>query len=92
MQCGQSNRRLAPFSPDSAMFGKPLLCSRMDGIFLTVKEAAKLIRHHPETVRRWARAGKVDAAFVGNKILIPLESLLALVKPLVERRAQEKKK
>ncbi len=62
----------------------------MDGIFLTVKEAAKLIRHHPETVRRWARSGKVDASFVGNKILIPLESLLALVKPLTERRAQEK--
>lgn len=54
----------------------------MDGKLLTVREAAKLIRHHPETIRRWARSGKVDAAYVGNKILIPLESLLRLVKPI----------
>lgn len=54
----------------------------MDSNFLTVREAAKLIRHHPETVRRWARSGKIEAAYVGNKILIPLESLLRLVKPI----------
>ena len=54
----------------------------MDDRLLTVREAAKLIRHHPETVRRWARSGKVDAAYIGNKILIPLESLLRLVKPI----------
>ncbi len=54
----------------------------MDGKLLTVREAAKLIRHHPETVRRWARSGRIDAAYVGNKILIPLESLIRLIKPI----------
>lgn len=54
----------------------------MDGKLLTVREAAKLIRHHPETVRRWARSGRINAAYVGNKILIPLGSLLRLIKPI----------
>lgn len=63
----------------------------MDSKLLTVKEAAKLIRHHPETVRRWARSGKVEAAYMGNKILIPLDALLGLLKPLKAIRGRGSK-
>lgn len=35
--------------------------------FLTVKEYAAMLRVHPETVKRWARAGQIAAVRVGQR-------------------------
>ena len=33
---------------------------------MTVAEAAQYLEVHPESIRRWIRAGKIPAARVGN--------------------------
>ena len=34
---------------------------------LTIKEAAMLIRVHPNTLRNWEREGKIEAVRIGNR-------------------------
>jgi len=41
--------------------------------YLTVKETAALVRHEPDTVRRWIQKGKLKARKVGKAYLL-LES------------------
>ena len=46
---------------------------------LDVREAARLARRTPETVRRWVWSGRLSARREGNRLLIPrrdVESLL----------------
>jgi len=38
--------------------------------YLTIEEAAKILRVCEETTRRWARTGKIPASKVGRKWLI----------------------
>ena len=35
--------------------------------FLTVKEAAKILKKHPGTVRRWIREGRIPAQKLSGK-------------------------
>jgi nitrogen PTS system EIIA component len=35
--------------------------------WLTTEEAARVLRVHPETMRRWAREGTIPAAKLGNR-------------------------
>lgn len=37
-----------------------------DEEFLTVEEAAKRMKVHPETVRRWIRSGQMRGALLGS--------------------------
>jgi excisionase family DNA binding protein len=36
------------------------------GVYLTVEEAAQLIRVHPETVRRWLKSGRLKGGKFGT--------------------------
>jgi nitrogen PTS system EIIA component len=38
-----------------------------DEEWLTTEEAARVLRVHPETMRRWAREGTIPAAKLGNR-------------------------
>jgi len=47
--------------------------------FLTVKEAAKVLKKHPGTIRRWIRERRLPAQKLGGKYgiyLIPRNDLL----------------
>ena len=39
----------------------------VSGELLTIKEAAKLINVHPNTLRNWEREGKVSAMRLGSR-------------------------
>lgn len=52
---------------------------------LTVPEAAKRTRRHPETIRRWIREGKLRARKVGTQHVIDEPDLDALLGPEVLR-------
>lgn len=57
---------------------------------LTVKEAAKMLEKHPETIRRWIKAKKLPARKVAGEYglyLVSRQDLLEyMVKGLVKRR------
>ena len=48
-----------------------------EGKYLTVKEVASLLGFHPETIKRWAREGKISVLQIGHyghlRIKWPLE-------------------
>jgi excisionase family DNA binding protein len=47
--------------------------------YLSIKEVAKLLGFHPETIKRWARDGKIKVQQVGHyghiRVKWPLEIL-----------------
>ena len=50
--------------------------------YLTTKEAAELYRVHPETIKKWARAGKIPGKKIGaRKWLFPAEDLVFVPEP-----------
>ena len=56
-------------------FGKGFQMSRI----LTRKEAARMLRVHPETLRRNARRGKIPGALVGGVWRFSEDELMGLV-------------
>jgi excisionase family DNA binding protein len=48
---------------------------------MTVREAAERLRTHPETIRRWIRAGLLPARLVGRTYIIDAVSLVGFVPP-----------
>lgn len=36
-------------------------------VWVSVEQAAAFLRVHPETIRRWIRAGRLEADYVGGK-------------------------
>lgn len=46
---------------------------------LTVPEAARRTRRHPETIRRWIREGKLPARKVGTQHVIEEQDLTAFL-------------
>lgn len=53
---------------------------------LTLKETAELLRHHPKTVERWAREGKIPSYRVGSRVLFQRSDVLQW---LGERRTEQ---
>lgn len=53
---------------------------------LTLKETAALLRHHPKTVERWARDGKIPFYRVGSRVLFQRSDVLQW---LGERRTEQ---
>ena len=51
----------------------------IDGDWLTVKDAAKLVNYHPERVRELIREGKVEAHKFGSVWAVNRGSLLQYV-------------
>jgi excisionase family DNA binding protein len=51
----------------------------MEPLAVSVEEAARLTSLSPRTIRRYVRSGRIQAARVGRRVLVPLESLRALV-------------
>ena len=49
----------------------------MDDEWLTTNQAAELTNYHPESIRRLARSGKIEAKLFGNSLAIKRTSLLA---------------
>lgn len=50
--------------------------------YYTTKEVAKLFRKTPQTVRRWAKEGRIEAVRVGGRILIPAKALESIKQPV----------
>lgn len=51
----------------------------LDGVeMLDVREAARLVRRTPETVRRWVWSGRIPARKTGNRLLLPRSDVLAV--------------
>lgn len=50
--------------------------------FLTVVEAAALLRLQPVTIRAWIRLGKVPAYHAGRRVLLRRADVVGLVQPL----------
>lgn len=48
---------------------------------LDVREAAKLVGRHPETVRRWVWSGRLAARREGNRLLVSRADVLAAGAP-----------
>ena len=48
-------------------------------ITLTIREAAKAIGIHEQTLRRYVRRGIVPAVRLGSRVLIPVEALRRLI-------------
>ena len=53
--------------------------------YLSVKEVAQILGFHPETIKRWARDGKIEVAQAGHYGRIRVK--WPLVKPLVRHSA-----
>ena len=53
---------------------------------LTLKETGELLRHHPKTVERWAREGKIPFYRVGSRVLFQRSDVLQW---LGERRTEQ---
>ncbi|HEY7043545.1 MAG TPA: helix-turn-helix domain-containing protein [Nocardioidaceae bacterium] len=50
----------------------------VDGVeMVDVREAAKLARRTPETIRRWVWSGRLAATKQGNRLLVPKEAVVA---------------
>jgi excisionase family DNA binding protein len=47
--------------------------------FLTVREAAQVLRVSAQTLRRWVHAGRMDAIQPGRDILIPAHEVERLM-------------
>lgn len=53
----------------------------LDGVeMLDVREAARLARRTPETVRRWVWSGRLSARREGNRLLVPRRDVESLVR------------
>lgn len=50
--------------------------------FLTVDEAAALLRLQPVTIRAWIRQGRLPAYHAGRRVLLKRADVAALVQPL----------
>lgn len=59
--------------------GKRWLVLRPISPELTVKEAAQLLRAHPDTVRRWLAEGRLPGRRVGKQWRIPQADVIALI-------------
>jgi excisionase family DNA binding protein len=51
---------------------------------LKVEEAAAYVRAHPQTVRRWAREGKLRGYYAGKQMVFKLEDLDQFLQPVGE--------
>jgi excisionase family DNA binding protein len=51
-----------------------------DEELLTVEDAAKKVKVHPETIRGWIRSGELPAVDIGGKYRIYPEDLNAFLK------------
>lgn len=51
-----------------------------DGELLTVEDAAKKVKVHPETIRGWIRSGELPAVDIGGKYRIYPDDLDAFLK------------
>ena len=61
----------------------------MEERLLTVREVAELTQLHEITIRRYIKAGKLDAVRIGRRIRVPREALAQLVKPMHPARADQ---
>jgi excisionase family DNA binding protein len=55
---------------------------------LTVDETAKLLRVHPETVRRYIHAGRLPAVRIGRHVRIDRSAIEAFAEPVAPTRPE----
>jgi excisionase family DNA binding protein len=52
------------------------------GNFVTIQHAAEVCRVHPETIRRWVRAGRLTGYRTGPRLIrVNLDDVAALIVP-----------
>jgi excisionase family DNA binding protein len=61
-----------------------------DEELLTVEDAAKKVKVHPETIRGWIRSGELPAVDIGGKYRIFPDDLDAFLKRRKTTRDKEK--
>jgi excisionase family DNA binding protein len=61
-----------------------------DEELLTVDDAAKKVKVHPETIRGWIRSGELTAVDIGGKYRIYPEDLDAFLKSRKTTRGKER--
>jgi excisionase family DNA binding protein len=57
--------------------------------FYTLEEAARMLKLHPQTVRRWIRQGKLPARRFGKQFRLRPEDIERFAQPTVSEPAQE---
>ena len=48
-------------------------------VFITTEQAARRYNVHVETIRRWARAGKIPARKIGRKYHVSVRAMDAVI-------------
>jgi len=51
-------------------------------LLITVAEAAKLLKLHPQTLRRWIHQGKLSARRIGRQFRLPADELETILRPI----------
>ncbi len=57
--------------------------------YYTVAEAAKMLKLHPQTLRRWIRQGKLQAKRFGQQFRLCLEDIERAAQPALPEEADE---
>ncbi len=57
--------------------------------YYTLEEAAKMLKLHPQTLRRWIRQGKLPARRFGKQFRLRLEDIERAAQPTVPETVEE---
>ena len=57
--------------------------------YYTLEEAAKMLKLHPQTLRRWIREGKLPAKRFGKQFRLRLEDIERAAQPALHAEAEE---
>lgn len=57
--------------------------------YYTLEEAAKLLKLHPQTLRRWIREGKLSAQRFGKQWRLRAEDIERAARPALQKEAGE---
>ena len=55
----------------------------------TLEDAAKILKLHPQTLRRWIRQGKLPARRFGKQFRLRLEDIERAAQPTLPQEAEE---
>lgn len=60
--------------------------------YYTLEEAARILKLHPQTLRRWIRQGRLPARRFGRQFRLRLEDLEEAAQPALAEEAEESEK
>lgn len=60
--------------------------------YYTLEEAARILKLHPQTLRRWIRQGRLPASRFGRQFRLRLEDIERAARPALPEEAEESEK